>query len=385
MIGLKFRGRPPIRIAESVKDVVNLKNSYAECISDRSQWIDGSFVGAILGQSVMSWEGRNPRPALDEDGNIQDTDLDLFSFLVPIAARNAVIEIPQYTNRRKVIMKSNERKIGSNQFGPIVGLISHKDVFSFSVRIHDKTIIVKNPRTEKEDIGAYRNYMFVDCSGRWYPGWNRIRWDPTLEENAFLRENSLLTGNVIYFKYSVHPNRWQSVFSAHYLLKKMLLARFNDEADFYRAEIKRLKNRGIKLPPGTKPLHTPPIYYEGPTKPIKVVAMEMVLDIPDFKGSYPSVADTQQGLIAAYRRENYLTYTLKPIVQFFVRSNELAYFLYGGNFTHRGKVAHWMEDRQWKSGYRIPRGKVDWNIMVLAPDVALRYRVKEITQRVSSE
>lgn len=162
---MKFRGRPPISIAKSVKDVVRLTDPYAKVIMDRSQIISEEFVGAIIGQSVMSWEGRNPRPALDEDGNLQCTDLDLLSFLTPIAARRAVIEIPRYSNRRKIVIRTDERKIGHNQFGPVTGLISNKEVFSFSVRIHDKTVVKRDLHTEEEEVGAYRNYMVVDCAG----------------------------------------------------------------------------------------------------------------------------------------------------------------------------------------------------------------------------
>ena len=84
MEGLKFRGRPPILIARSLKDVVSLKNEYARTIMDRKQPIDEGFINAIIAQSLMSWEGRRPAPALDEGGNFQCavTDLDLFSFLL---------------------------------------------------------------------------------------------------------------------------------------------------------------------------------------------------------------------------------------------------------------------------------------------------------------
>lgn len=65
---LSFVGRPPIRIAESVKDVVSGRNPYAAAIANRGADIDEDFVDAVVGQSIFTWEGRNPAPALNENG-----------------------------------------------------------------------------------------------------------------------------------------------------------------------------------------------------------------------------------------------------------------------------------------------------------------------------
>ena len=350
---------------------------------DRNQLIDDEFVNAIVAQSVMSWEGRNPRPALNEDGDFQCTDLDLLSFLTPIAARGAVIEIPRYRNRRKVAVKHNERKIGTNQFGPINGLTSNQEVLSFSVRIFDSTIVKTDPITGREKIGDHRNYMIVDCDGHWYFGWDKIVWNPSAEENKFLNENRLWIGNTVYFTNYVHPNRWQSVFGAQHLLKKMLTNRINDEAVFYKAEVKRLEAMNIRFPPSKKEEYVPPP-YEGNTVPIQVGTIEMILDIPEFSGTYAPVPNTQTGLITAYRRQKYLTYTMRPQVQFGVRANEAAYFLWG--LTSEAKIASWMEGRSWKSGWKEgPRSRTEWNQMVLSPDMALRFRIKTVTQQVSAE
>lgn len=377
MYGLKFRGRPPIHLAESVKDVINLENPYSQIIMDMSKEITEDFVDAILAQSVFAWEGRNPSPALDEEGNFVGTDLDLFSFLMPMADRGAVIEIPHYRNRRKVVVRKGERKIGTNQFGNVTGLISHKDVHSFSVRIFDRTIVKKDPNTNKESLGANRNYMLVDCDGFWYPGWDRVCWDPTAEENKFLAEKKLWTGNTVYFKNYVHPNRWQSIFGAPYLLLKMLSERLSAEAAFCRSEIKRFdKDWGLAAPK----MPSEPPEYEGKTESIKVDALEMQIDMPNFNENKP-LAPTQDVLIIeeAYRKANFLTYTLKPKVQFMIRADETAYLLFG-----RGRVAHWMGNRKWNT-WKAPRGRISWNQMVLSNDVALRYRVHEVTQQVSAE
>ncbi|TSC67497.1 MAG: hypothetical protein G01um101466_699 [Parcubacteria group bacterium Gr01-1014_66] len=379
MIGLTFRGRPPIKLADTVKEVVLLKNEYAAAIMDRNMRIDEGFVAAIMGQSLMTWEGRNPGPALDSDGNFQGTDLDLLSFLMPIADRKAVIEIPRYRNRRKIVRRANERKIGSNQFGAVTGLASHKDALSFSIRLYDQTIVRRDPATHRERTGAFRNYMIVDCDGHWYDGWDRICWSPTAEENRFLSEKSLWTDNSVIFKYYVHPNRWQSVFGAPYFLQKMLLERIDDEAQFYRSEVKRLQSMDILFPSEQGgSFYTPPV-SEGETKPISVQTIEMILDIPEFLGAYTPMEENSKGLQNAYSRQKFLTYTLKPFIQFCTRANEAAYYHFG-----QGQVASWMQGRTWVE-WKPSKGRTQWHMMRLGVDMALRYRIRIMTQQVSAE
>lgn len=378
MRGLKFRGRPPIRLAESVQDVVHFNNPYAQAIADRSIPVTNEFVDAVIAQSIFGWEGRHPSPALDEDGNFQGTDLDLLSFLVPIAERGAVIELPHYRSRRVSVVKANERHIGNgNRFGAVTGLISNKDVFSFSVRIWDNTMVVRDPKTQRESIGANRNFMFVDVTGKLHDGLDRIVWDPTAKENNFLNDNDLWTGNTVYFKNAVHPNRWQSVFGAPYLLLKMLIERLREEGSFYRQEVTRLEALGLELPEGEIKESGPTVSSVGQQK-IKVETLEALLDMPVFKGTYQPMPNTQEGLVQAYRYQKHLTWTLKPKAQLVVRADELAYFLYG-----KERVAPWMSGRSWKT-FTPPRGRTVWNQMVLSNDVAYRFRRKTVTETVAT-
>lgn len=383
MIRLHY-GRMP-SIAKTVDDVVALKDPYSRVIMDRSKEINEDFIGSITAQAVMNWEGRKPSPALDFNGNFICTDLDLFSFLVPLAARGAIIEIQNYDNRRRKIIKQNERKIGVNQFGPIVSLVSNKDVFSFSVRIKDQTIAVWNSKTGMEELGGFRNYMIVDIDGNWYDGWKKIIWKPNLKENKFLDNNGLWTENSVHFKYYVHPARWQSIFSASHILKKMLIARLNDEAKFYRSEVKRLKELGINFPPGNIEAESFLVSHSGKTKPVKVKTMEMLLDLPVFSGEYVGVDNNLAGLQYAHRRQKILTYTWKTLIQFCIRANEVAYFLYAiPDYDKPGKIASWMGDAQWEEGWKEgPRKRKVYNRMNLNDAFALRYRIWEKTERVS--
>ena len=109
--------------------------------------------------------------------------------------------------------------------------------------------------------------------------------------------------------------------------------------------------------------------------------MEMVLELPEFSGAYAPVEDSVEGLMAAYERQKLFTYTLRPLVQFVIRADEAAFFLYGAEDLF---VAPWMKGAEWELGYRLPRGRVDWNRLELAPGVALRYRIKRISQRVAA-
>ena len=58
-----------------------------------------------------------------------------------------------------------------------------------------------------------------------------------------------------------------------------------------------------------------------------------------------------------------------------------SYFLYGG-VGNNPKIAYWMERRNWKP-WTAPGGRIEWNQMVLSPDVALRFRIRTKTERVS--
>lgn len=302
---------------------------------------------------------------------------------MPIATRGAVIQFPEgeYKARRAKSTRADQRRIkGAGSFGKVTGLISNRNVFSFSVRIFDQSVVTTLPEGGQE-TGDHRNFMLVDVDSKWHNGWHRIVWDPTAEENQFLTANRLWTDNAVQFQNWVHPNRWASVFSAHYLLKKWLLARIEDEKDWCNKQIKLLNFIGYSLPP--KP-PTPP-REEGPEKKVSVKTMEMVLDIPEFSGSYQPYPVSIEGLKQACDRRSHLLYTVKPLIQFAVRANEAAYFLHGNvQNGAKSRIAHWLNNRQWEFGWKPPRGRVVWNRMRLSPDFNLRYRIKTVTESVAA-
>jgi hypothetical protein len=360
-------------IAKTVSKVVNLKDSCSKAILDRRFNIDIDFIEKVINKSTMGWEGRKPKSVTNKKGEIIYSDLDLLSWLVPLALRGAVIEIPNYTNKRISTTTEGERKVGQKRFGKITGLVSNKDMYSFSVQITDYNVIGKDLLTEKEQIGKTRRFMLVDIDGNLRDFGKKLLFSPTAKENAFLFNKNLMINNEMSFRYVVHPNRWRSVFSSQHLLKKMLLARINDEAKFYRLEIARLKNEGFYLSDVKKT-----IKEIGLTNKIKLATMEMALKMPKFIGKYKTVANNLEGLKFATDRYKWLIYNIRPLVQFAIRANELAYFKFGGVLTKNEKIAHWLGDLNWETKSKNFHYKNKWNYLALGNGFTLRYRLKNI-------
>ena len=105
--------------------------------------------------------------------------------------------------------------------------------------------------------------------------------------------------------------------------------------------------------------------------------------MPELSGEYTPVEDSAEGLLAAYRRRKELIYTLKPLVQFVLRADEAAFYLHGQGEMF---VPPWMNGAQWSTGYKVPpKGRALWNRMDFGNGFALRYRIKDISQKVSAE
>ena len=99
-----------------------------------------------------------------------------------------------------------------------------------------------------DKVGDYRTFSLTDYDGSWYPGWDIIEFVPTLNENKFITENSLWSGNKIMFKNFVHPNRWTSFFGQYYVISKLMIERLAEESKYLNAEIKAMQKEGIKFP-----------------------------------------------------------------------------------------------------------------------------------------
>lgn len=339
---------------------------------------------------------RRPGPALLEDGVLKPTDLDLACFMSALADRGAVINIPKYELRRAATRREGEHVVSKdNRHGAVIGLVSNKDVFSFSVRMRDMNVMTTDGDGH-DGVGAFRTFMLVDINGKWYDGWNKIEFMPSRRENAFLEDKKLWTGNTVYFDNFVHPNRWVSFYGKWYILTKILVARLRAEASARRADVKSKTAGGLAFP--TEGEGALKEWGEsetiGESKPEKVNAFAAEVDapIPEDFAPYP---ETQEGLIAAQKRATLLTYTEVPLLNFACRATELAFakradvfrFMDGGP-PQMEPFPAWISGAAWERKYKIKR--TEWNRLVLhqsvpfAKGLALRYRVHQKTERVAA-
>jgi len=336
------------------------------------------IVKAVEGWWSFDMYSRKPGPAI-VDGIFKGTDLDLACFLMTIAERGAVINIPTYKSMRPKTIKEGQRVSSStNRHGPIVNLTSNKDVFSFGIRIKDANVMTT------DSVGDYRTYSLTDPSGTWYSGWNRIEWDPSAEENKFLFENSLWTGNRVVFKNFVHPNRWTSLYGKHYFITKALIERLTDQAKDYFAQMKRMQKAGIQFPETGDGAPTKwPKQDREQGKSVKFRSLQVEVDIPPYEGEYPVFKDTQEDLVRLDGWRRLLNNSIIPNLRFATRATELAFFLHGIQDGVERKPAWIAGGTKWEKDY-VPKGKrTKWDRLVLLQPsvgeraVAIRKRIRE--------
>ncbi|MBP9757935.1 MAG: hypothetical protein KBD06_05010 [Candidatus Pacebacteria bacterium] len=371
--------RTAVKYPLTLRAVTERSDPLAAIITDRSRPLTREVVEGALSRSVFAWAGRTPQPGLDESGNvIHAGDLDFASFFVPLALRRAVIEIRDYQNRRPLVLKTGMRQIGTTSFGQIKRLVSNKDVFSFSIHIRDQSIAME--REGVEELGYPMNYMVVDLDGNWYEGCQTLHFKPNAAENAFLRERDLLIDDAISFKYFVHPNRFQSIFGAPYLLLKLLVERMDDEATYYREEVKRLADKGVFPIKGQTDEHE----ATGPKKKVIVPTLVAELDYPDFAGRVNDYGlpggDTVTRAQAAYDRRKLIIYTWKPLAQFVIRADELAYFRYG---LPSDKRPAWATELAIEP-FRKKGDRNSWMRIPFPDGYALRFRSFDSTEHVAA-
>jgi hypothetical protein len=334
-----------------------LDNPLVKTILDRS-----ADIAPVI-EEVKSWWGydlhaRKPSPAYNEAGLFTGTDLDLACFLYELAGRDAVINIPTYKGHSK--KKERKDQVVTSQYnrhGKLINVGAHKDFFSFNIKIIDENVV------GEDKVGEFRTFSLTDKNGAWYDGWKTIQFNPTLRENRFLTENSLWTGNQIYFKNFIHPNRWTSVFGQHYAITKLLMDRLDDEAKFLNAEVKRLKAAGVTFPAGDGPADREYEYGKGVQK--KFTAFEMQLYVPDakFSGTYRKFEEATEDLVRAYKTRTKMVYSDIPQLRFMTRASEYAHFQAPDRFPA------WMKNVKWEDGFKIPpRGRTVYQRLKLFQD-----------------
>ena len=382
------------QVPNSIKDIVT---SDAMLMAlDHSQVADDladMIVDEAWGYDLFS---RKPGPAYyDEDGQLNMTDLDLICFLAELTKRKAVVNLPEYKKRRAGSTNKNERVVSDkNRHGKILSVVANKEVFSFSLKVNDQNVIVKQANGE-EIIGAPRNFMLVDVTGEWHSGWRTIEFSPTAKENEWLNDKRLWTGQSIFFKNFVHPNRWTAFYGAYYLLTKVLIQRLEDEQKFYNAEEKVLIEAGAKFPPSDSMTLKPEYERVEPEdqKSIKVDAFECQVDAP-FLNEFKHLAISADGakltktLVDNHDRMRKIKYHILPMLRLATRAVELAFFKVG---MKDAKMPFWMKDYKWEEGFKEKGKRIEWNrlgITQVKPGTtgfALRYRTYQKTERVAAE
>ena len=151
-------------------------------------------------------------------------DVDLLTFLVAIASRNAIVVLPEYHNTRPTQRKADELVLPANRHGRMIAVVSNAKTFRFSIRVLDANVMTTST------IGAPRTFTLTDSDGKLATNWSSMMFMPTAEENRFLRRYGLVgSDGSVPFTRTVHPNRWTSMFGRTYVLAKILLDRLSDE------------------------------------------------------------------------------------------------------------------------------------------------------------
>jgi hypothetical protein len=335
------------QVPESIKTL--LEDSVVKNILDR-----GSNIQPAI-DTVSSWWGfdlfaRKPSPAYIEDGVFHTTDLDLACFLWTLAERHAVINIPTYKAHTKEKKKVGEElKSAYNRNGQVLGIGANKEFLSFNISIRDLNVVGQDYH------GAPRTFSLTNYEGNWYDGWQTIEFQPTLKENSWINESKLWTGNRIYFKHFIHPNRWTSLFGQYYVKTKMLISRLEDEASYLYSQIKELKEAGITFPDGEGPKKDEYEYGEGVSKKFK--AYEFMIYIPETEitGTYRKPEKTQEELILMHNRRSYLLYNVIPKLRFMTRATEYAHI------KQPDALPAWFKGVNWEQNFVIPGKRAKWN------------------------
>jgi len=311
---------------------------------------------SFWGYDLMS---RKPSPAYDEYGVFTGTNLDLACFLYELAGRGAVINIPNYKASTKKTKRADQTRISSTGNGAIIGVKSNKDFFKFSVQIFDQNVV------GADKVGDFRTYNLTNHTGQWYDGWKTIQFVPTLNENKFITENKLWTGNRIVFSEFVHPNRWTSFFGHYYVISKIVTERLTEEIKHLNAEVKKMIASGIIYPPGKGPAPFVEREY-GATKSVKFESFQAKIFIPDLdlKGEYPKIEGcSQDDLVTAYNKKKELA-RMKDFLNFMTRVTEYAHY---ANPTY---MPGWIQNVDWESGFKIPGGRIEWDrLKLFQPEV----------------
>jgi len=331
------------KIAMTLKKI--FENPIAKTIMDRTQKVDWQYLMDLWKPGLFN---RKPAPAYNNEGELKGTDLDLHTFLSALVDRGAVINIPKYQSMRESVLKEGQMIVSKdNRHGKCTGLSSHKDVFSFGIRIKDANVMMT------DEVGDSRVFNLMNITGEWHEGWHKLQFMPDAKENDFIKEYELNSDDKLVFTHFISPWRRHSIYSAPHFLTKMAINRIDDEAKYLSGLIQVMLKAGIKYP-GEETEGAPKVWPKqtsvGDDKKVTVKSITYEVETPPISGIYPKIEMTQENLIAITSTKKWLVYTVKPILQYAIRGNEFANYKYiNGN-----EFPHWIKGVAWKDEYKKP-------------------------------
>jgi len=353
-----------------------MEQQVVKCILDRGS--DISYAIEVVTEFWKDWNiyDRKSRPE------------DMAVFLYTLAARKAVIKIPEYKSFSQTKFKEGQSLASKdNRHGPILGMISNKETWNFSVKINDANVMTT------DSVGDARTFTLTDFNGDWYEGWDTLQFMPDAKENDFIKDFAMANEGRITFEHFIHPNRWTSMYGTRYFITKMLIQRLQEESRNYAAQIKRMKEAGIKYPGGGDGTSTAKSYTNSDVdagKQIKVPAFIAEIDCPPNESEYPLYDDSPENLQKLTRTRNRFTYNVNADLSFMTRITEKAFF---DTLDKNGVPKYtpsWMKNLKFVNDYKVPpRGRKEWNRFIIhQPEnfklgFAVRYDVTNKSKRVS--
>jgi len=300
-----------------------------------------------------------------------------------------VMNIPKYETRRAATVTEGEYipSKGENRHGRVMGLTPNQETFSFSLLMEDMNVM-KSDGT----VGAPRNFMLQDVTGKWHEGWSSLELvQAGVEEELFAKLNNATKS--IKFKHFVSPNRWPSFYGAPHFLALAADVRLKDQASWLRKEVNRLRKELNIDPPVWPKKHT-----VGKEKKIDVWAFETEIEGFALHGEYEPFPTTQEGYDAAVSLQKRLRF-FQTALRFQYRATHWAFFssalkknvpedqlldwLAGSHPELEPRKAAWVKDKKWETGWKAPGKKKLWARIELKDGLFLRFRVRRKKEKVA--
>jgi len=360
-------------------------------LSDRA-----TDIRAPLNRLLDAWSfdlsSRRPGVAYVDPSGAAVTTLDLACFLSALAEARAVVNLPEYENRRAKTVTEGQMVVSNkNRHGRVISLSSNQDNFGFGFVCEDANVF-----DEDGNVGLPRTYFMQDIDGQWYDGWKSIDLLPTgLPGEVFQKLAGAL--DTLIFQYFIHPNRWPSFYGVPHLLGLAADKRLSDQMRFLKAESKRLMEVL-----GISPKVWPKTTKIGDEEKIKVWAMNVDLDGFNLIGEYNKYPDTKEGLDACKSLESRLRAQQKNL-RFQLRATAYAFYkealeknIPEDKFLDwqkgeepalqllQPRKAAWVSDKQWDTGWKEkPKSRTFWARMEIKDGYHVRFKLREKTESVS--